>query len=89
MTNSEMITNFNENYDKMEEEWKTLENKEEKANMSWLSLSWCKRIRDRFDDYDPNEGITSDMEDFVDVENFEIKWYERVSIWRVRFNETH
>lgn len=69
-----------------EKTWNSLTIDTEKKYMSWQHLSWCKKMRDYFDNF-TSEHTLEDEDTFIN--QHESTWATRVTIWRQRFNEWH
>jgi hypothetical protein len=78
-----------------EEKWDTIQCIDTKKNIAFHMLSWCKRVRDRFDHYvddeseipEPNSII--EVDNFIDINQHYSTWECHVNVWRVRFNEVY
>jgi len=70
--------------------WNNIETFELKKALAFRVLAWCKRVRDMFVNYDLQEpNTTIDFDNWIDTDEHEEKWAQRVQVWRERFNETH
>jgi hypothetical protein len=82
-------------YQKYENMWYPLTKTMDKKQLSHITLRLCKNMRDRFDDYETDDEFTNepisilDLDDFINIEKYQEKWYTRTDIWRTRFNEAH
>ena len=85
-----------------EEKWVTIQCIEDQKKIAYHMLSWCKRVRDRFDHYDDDDDVDDDDESKISEPNSIIgldnlntinqhysTWESHVKVWRVRFNKVH
>ena len=63
----------------------------QKQFVSQSLLRWCKRKRAIFDLIEECDEPDSTMEldNWLDVKQYQDKWNDRVSLWRRRYNQAH
>ena len=79
-----------------EEKWVTTQCIKDKKIIAHHMLSWCKRVRDIFDDeyeYDaseiPEPKSIIDLDNWIDINNHYSIWETHVNVWRERFNKVY
>ncbi len=78
----ELSNSLDNEYNDYENSWKNCENDNDKKVAIVSTLRWCKRNRDMFDNIEP-----VNVDEVTQIDNHEMKWYNRTALWRSRFNQ--
>ena len=95
--NQTFIMQSNSYLQSQEEKWSTIQCINDKKFIAHQMLSWCKRVRDKFDNYEydhynyqiPDPMSIIDFDNFINIDEHYAIWETHVGVWRERFNKVY